>query len=91
MSKPYSRGYKIEREKMKKGSKYSISCFNCDYYYKTMEDDREVCQNNEVQSYDMVTDNNRVYCTYWKPNKTKEDSLFNKSGRAKLYKIMNEG
>lgn len=85
-----SRGFSEERQKIKRGSKFTRSCLNCDYYYKTLEDDSEVCQNDQVQEYDMVVDanSNNIFCSYWKQLKTSEDSLFSskESHRARLFK-----
>lgn len=61
----FERGYDPVKEKMKSGSKYVVSCTNCRYYYQASVDREEVCQNNAVLEYDMVVDENRIYCLLW--------------------------
>ena len=46
----FNRGYKESREKVKKSAKFTRSCFNCDFYFKTMSDKEEVCQNRMSHS-----------------------------------------
>ena len=77
----FERGFNVSRKKAKKGIKYLRSCFNCNYFYKAVGDEDEVCQNPNVSEYDLVVDNNRVYCTYWSPIKEEKDSLFIGTGR----------
>lgn len=74
----FNRGYKESREKVKKSAKFTRSCFNCDFYFKTMSDKEEVCQNLNVTQFDLVTDENNIYCCYWRQSerKSSEDSLF---------------
>lgn len=62
----FTRGYKPVRDKLRKGSKYNMSCYNCEYYYQTPEDTEEVCQNTNVSKYDMVITDNKIYCNFWK-------------------------
>lgn len=33
----FSRGYDPVREKVSKGSKYTMSCYNCEYFYQETE------------------------------------------------------
>lgn len=63
----FSRGYKECREKLNNGSVFVRSCFNCVYYYQEYGDIEEVCQNDSVLEYDMVTNNNSIYCLKWLP------------------------
>ena len=83
----FTRGYQESREKLAKNSFYTRSCFNCGHYYQASGDKEEMCQNPEVLQYDMVVTENNVYCLKWCPNslnKTKQQSLFKKSGRSRL-------
>ena len=83
----FTRGYQESRERLAKNSFYSRSCFNCIYYYQASGDKEEICQNPEVLQYDMVVTESSVYCLKWSPtstNKTKQQSLFKKSGRSIL-------
>lgn len=83
MSNLFSRGYNESRERMARYPKYSMSCFNCEYYYQTRRDKEEVCQNNSVLEYDMVVEGNNIYCLNWKPSKPKE-TMSEKVGRSRL-------
>ena len=60
------RGYKSVRERVEKYPRIFRSCTNCDYYYQAVGDKEEVCQNNVVLEYDMVVEDNRIYCLHWK-------------------------
>ena len=82
----FTRGYKESRDRLSKNPYYSRSCFNCAYYYQASGDKEEVCQNEDVLQFDMVVTDNNVYCIKWQPlsNKTNQQSLFKKNGRAKL-------
>lgn len=79
-----SRGYRESRIRTDKGAKFTRSCFNCDYYYKTMDDEGEVCQNPNVTRYDIVSDGTKVYCSYWKLVDDGSDSVFHRSRKAPL-------
>lgn len=84
MSKPlFNRGYNEVRNKIGKGSKYTMSCFNCQHYYKTDEDVSEVCQNPRVLQYDMVVTENNVYCNLWELtyHVTQVKTLFKKGNK----------
>lgn len=70
----FSKGYKDSREKVKRSAKFTRSCFNCDYFYKTMSDKEEVCQNPNVTQFDLVTEENNIFCCYWRQSERKEDS-----------------
>lgn len=63
----FNRGYNEVRQRVEKGSRYTMSCYNCDYYYQAVGDKTEVCQNPEVLKYDMVVTETSIYCTKWKP------------------------
>ena len=83
----FTRGYQESREKLANNPFYTRSCFNCAFYFQASGDKEEVCQNQDVLQYDMVVTNNNVYCLKWQPsstNKTEQQSLFKKSGRARL-------
>ena len=67
----YSRGYDTARERARQHAKVICSCFNCDYYYQGKYDTSEVCQNPEVLEYDMVVEENRIYCIQWQPTQKK--------------------
>lgn len=62
----FSRGYREVRQRVEKGSKYTMSCYNCEHYYQAVGDKTEVCQNPEVLKYDMVVTETSIYCTKWK-------------------------
>lgn len=77
----FSKGYGESREKVKKAVKFMRSCFNCEYYYKTISDKEEVCQNSNVTQFDLVVeDNNNAYCCYWKQSGRKSDNSLFKGG-----------
>ena len=80
----FNRGYKEVQDKVRKGSKYIMSCFNCAYYYKEFGDNEEMCQNSAVLKYDMVITPTSIYCTQWKPYERKEENTMFKSGGKKL-------
>lgn len=88
MPKPFSRGYNEIRKKMNTSAKYTKCCNNCAFYYKDRSDKEEVCQNSQVLEYDMVYEDNRVFCCRWKPaNEPTADTpihpLFMKRGNKK--------
>ena len=80
----FTRGYQESRSKLAKNSQYSRSCFNCQHYFQASGDKAEMCQNPNVLEYDMVTTDTSVYCLKWEQNSTNKDSMFKKSGRARL-------
>lgn len=81
----FSRGFKETRDKVKKGLKYTRSCFNCDYYYKKMGDKEEVCQNPNVTKFDMVVSEGNIYCCFWcMSGGNKDDSPFKGGGRKRV-------
>lgn len=63
----FSRGYKAVRDKVGKCPKFNMSCTNCASYYQADGDTEECCQDSSVLEYDMVIEENRVYCIKWKP------------------------
>lgn len=81
-NKPYVRGYAPIRRILERGTKYTRSCFNCDYFYQAPGDDNEVCQNVEVLRYDMVVTENSIYCSHWQlcSRRTDAKSLFRNRG-----------
>lgn len=74
----FNRGYKEVRERVSKGSKYTMSCYNCEYFYQDFGDKEEVCQNSNVLKYDMVITTTNIYCNHWKLNKRKGATTFKK-------------
>ena len=65
------KGFKAFRNNVKDDSSKLQSlrnCKSCKYYYGD-EDNiiEEVCHNNSVTSYDMVSVGNIKYCTFWTP------------------------
>ena len=78
--KPYVRGYSPVRRILERGSKFTRSCYNCDYYYQAPGDDEEVCQNEEVLRYDMIVTEAGVCCGQWRlcARKTDAKTLFRK-------------
>lgn len=61
----FNRGFSEVRQRVEKGSRFTMSCFNCDYYYQAVGDRTEVCQNPNVLKYDMVVSETSIYCTKW--------------------------
>lgn len=61
----FNRGFSEVRQRVEKGSKYTMSCYNCEHYYQAVGDQTEVCQNTEVLKYDMVVTETSIYCTKW--------------------------
>lgn len=63
-----------------------MSCFNCAYYYQAVGDKEEMCQNDKVLEFDMITEGHLVYCTHWELSTPGTDnSLFKrKTGRNRL-------
>lgn len=72
----FSRGYDKVREKVAKGSKYTMSCYNCEYFYQDFGDKEEMCQNPEVLKYDMVVTSTNIYCNRWKLTKRQDVTTF---------------
>lgn len=67
------RGYKEVRDVVEKKPKYYMSCTNCHNFFQAEGDLTELCQNTAVLEYDMVLEDNRIYCLQW--------SLFKKGGK----------
>lgn len=61
----FTRGYHDVRERVINGSRYTMSCYNCEFFYQAPGDREEVCQNPEVLQYDMVIQDNTIYCNRW--------------------------
>lgn len=62
----FTRGYDDVRRRVEKGSRFTMSCYNCDYFYQASGDKEEVCQNPDVLKYDMVITETSIYCNRWK-------------------------
>ena len=74
--KPHSMftvGYSEVRKRVSKGSKYTMSCYNCNYFYQSEEDTEEVCQNLDVLSFDMIITDTTVYCNRWEISQRGKD------------------
>lgn len=66
-------GYSEVRKRVSKGSKYTMSCYNCNYFYQSEEDTEEVCQNLDVLSFDMIITDTTVYCNRWEISQRGKD------------------
>lgn len=62
----FKRGYEEVRDTINKNSRYTRTCENCKYFYQAEIDHEELCQNDKVLSFDVIVDENRVYCHHWK-------------------------
>lgn len=76
----FSRGYGAVRERVSKGSVYTMSCYNCEYFYQDFGDKEEVCQNPNVLQYDMVVTPTNIYCNRWKISSRKSNTTTFKKG-----------
>ena len=78
----FTRGYDDVRRKVEKGSRFTMSCYNCDFFYQAVGDKEEVCQNPDVLKYDMVVTESSIYCNRWALTKRKQSvkSMFKKKG-----------
>lgn len=69
------RGFKAFRDEVK-DTQYKLKnirdCRCCSFYYEDNNEDGEYCHNNSVTSYDLVTDENKNFCSFWKPIWIKE-------------------
>ena len=76
----FTRGYDDVRRKVEKGSRFTMSCYNCDFFYQAVGDKEEVCQNPDVLKYDMVVTETSIYCNRWALTKRKQSvkSMFKK-------------
>lgn len=76
----FTRGYDDVRRKVEKGSRFTMSCYNCDFFYQAVGDKTEVCQNPDVLKYDMVVTETSIYCNRWALTKRKQSvkSMFKK-------------
>ena len=61
----FNRGFSEVRQRVEKGSRFTMSCYNCEHYYQAVGDKTEVCQNPNVLKYDMVVSETSIYCTKW--------------------------
>ncbi|MBO8161080.1 MAG: hypothetical protein H0Z24_05540 [Thermosipho sp. (in: Bacteria)] len=59
-------GWKFVREKVNNNPQFFRNCNNCRYYYQLEGEDEEYCQNEKVLEYDIIVENDRTYCLYWK-------------------------
>lgn len=62
----YKVGFDEVRERVNAGSRYLRSCFNCRYCYEADGEDEELCHNDNVLEFDIVVEENRIYCHLWK-------------------------
>lgn len=78
----FSRGYDDVRKRVEKGSRYTMSCYNCDFYYQASGDMEEVCQNPDVLKYDMTVTDTSIYCNRWVISRRSSTakSIFKKDG-----------
>ena len=76
----FTRGYDDVRRKVEKGSRFTMSCYNCDFFYQAVGDKEEVCQNPDVLKYDMVVTETSIYCNRWILTQRKQSvkSMFKK-------------
>lgn len=74
----FTKGYDEVNDRVSKGSKFTMSCYNCQFYYQTEEDTEEMCQNPEVLEYDMVMTPTSIYCNRWRPVQHKSTTQFKK-------------
>lgn len=76
----FTRGYDDVRRKVEKGSRFTMSCYNCDFFYQAVGDKEEVCQNPDVLKYDMVVTETSIYCNRWCLTQRKQSvkSMFKK-------------
>lgn len=65
--KKFNRGFKKVRELIEERPKVYMNCLNCKYYYQAMGENEETCNNTDVLHYDLVIEENRIYCIHWKP------------------------
>ena len=79
----FSKGYSEVRRRVEKGSRFTMSCYNCDYYYQAVGDQEEVCQNPDVLKYDMVITETSIYCNRWKMCRRTQSvkGMFKKGGK----------
>ena len=68
----FTKGYSEVRHKVEKGSRFTMSCYNCEHFYQASGDKEEVCQNPDVLKYDMVITETSIYCNRWELVKRKQ-------------------
>ena len=78
----FTKGYGAVRSRVKKGSRFTMSCYNCDYFYQASGDKEEVCQNPDVLKYDMVVTETSIYCNRWEISRRTQSvkSIFKRGG-----------
>jgi len=90
----FTKGYEVARDKVQRYPKFLRSCFNCDYFYKSIHDKEELCQNTNVLPYDMIMQEGSIYCSFWKLVSTKKEKpkVFQKHQRndGRLLKAQNK-
>lgn len=69
------RGFKAFRDEVK-GTQYKLrnirDCKSCASFFEDTEGDEEYCHDSSVTSYDMVNEDNKTYCSFWRPMWVKE-------------------
>ena len=86
----YTRGYDELSEKISKGAKFLSDCRNCEYFYLDTTEGEELCQHPSVLQYDIVVDDNRIFCAYWnivKYTKNKEEDIKNEEKNSTVRRI----
>jgi hypothetical protein len=69
------RGFKAFRGQVKNdrnAMRRIRSCKTCGSNYPSEESEEDTCHNNSVTSFDMVTEGDTTYCTFWTPSWEKE-------------------
>lgn len=86
---PTTKGYEDVRDRIKRYGYHTRSCMNCAYYYQSVGDKEELCQNQSVIQADMIVNGHNVCCTQWvlATDRKKDNNLFKpKSGRDRFLK-----
>lgn len=52
-----------------KAAHFISRCESCKYY-----DENDICQNSFVTPFDMVTEEGRTFCCFWKPEDVKDET-----------------
>lgn len=76
MSKLFNRGFKEVRDRLCRKSKYTMSCYSCNWYYQAPGDTEETCQNPDVLSYDITVDEFGVCCPKYEPIRKNSSAKF---------------
>lgn len=79
----FTKGYGDVRSRIMRNSHYTMSCYNCEYYYQASGDKEEVCQNQDVLKYDMVVTETNIFCNRWELSRRTQSvkSFFKKKVR----------